>query len=943
MLCIGLVISVMSFGQTISNIEWSKNNMLHINKIIENTGSYEIGNRPLVYFEMNGEPINELAGEKISTDSGTILKTSKLNIEVMPQPSMFGEWRAKIIFTNITSDTLSIDNVLPLGKDEKLPYITGGEGNWVNRTKLFRPGLAPLSVILPDNAWESGISFIPSKDDNSYVALTRRGGSNKNSKSSRFETTLYPQGEVYFTIYIEKYKGIWQIGLKKILQDRKLYDVEVFDNTLFEREDLKWARHSYLSQLMMAWDHNIFDSENNYKYTLPEFIKFNNKNFGGADIYALWPNWPMLGMDQRNQWDMFKAMPGGMDSLRMLANVCHENNAHLLISFKPWDQSTRKEDPYIGLSEVILGVNADGVVLDCSGASSKQLRTAGDVKDGVIMYSEGMAVPKDMQGIVSGRVHNALYYCPPLNLNKIIKPDFSIFRVVEIGKEPVRREYALSLFNGYGIENNLFSPGRPHWLNKQWAYLGRVLMALRNNSFNFTSFNITPLVPTLIDKIYVNKWMTDKKTVYTIFSLIPEGVNDPLFEVSVQEGSHFINLWIHEDVKIDSINEKKYAVADVDGFHKKYVGSNNEGGVAVIAQFPKLLKVNFNIPDDQLDFSAGEGKYIRVWAGNPTYTNKEYHDFAVKENSIKLYDFFGRFESKFVIQLFDGSDQLLDEQIIEFTPASARRISNIAPSESYKKAPKGMVKVPAGKFVFTKDDGDVFIPYPDALQKGEIYMPEYFMDKYPVTNKEYKEFLSETNYIPSDSENYLKHWQNGTYKQEDADKPVIFVSYEDAGAYAKWAGKRIPTELEWQYAAQTSEGWIWPWSKENNVVTKNWFSTQTLNAKQYSGFDSTLCNPGNGIYEEVGKYPNGANPLGIEDLVGSVWQITNDIYENGTYSFIIVKGGSYFKAESSWWYVPGGPQKLNKRQMILRVSQGFERNATTGFRCVADKTITVEQ
>ena len=75
----------------------------------------------------------------------------------------------------------------------------------------------------------------------------------------------------------------------------------------------------------------------------------------------------------------------------------------------------------------------DGMVLDTKGESIKELQDAADkVRPGVIMYSEGMAVPKDMPGIPSGRVHNALYYAPMLNLNKLIKPEFAIFRVAEL-------------------------------------------------------------------------------------------------------------------------------------------------------------------------------------------------------------------------------------------------------------------------------------------------------------------------------------------------------------------------------------------------------------------------------------------------------------------------------------------------------------------------------
>jgi formylglycine-generating enzyme required for sulfatase activity len=112
--------------------------------------------------------------------------------------------------------------------------------------------------------------------------------------------------------------------------------------------------------------------------------------------------------------------------------------------------------------------------------------------------------------------------------------------------------------------------------------------------------------------------------------------------------------------------------------------------------------------------------------------------------------------------------------------------------------------------------------------------------------------------------------------------------------------------------------------------------TSTLTVSQIEGIDPTHCNLGDGKLYPVGKYPKGANPYGLEDLVGCVWQLTNDIYFNGSYRYIILKGGSVFKPSSSWWYVQGGPRELHYRQQLLRVSEGFERSATVGFRCVKD-------
>ena len=170
--------------------------------------------------------------------------------------------------------------------------------------------------------------------------------------------------------------------------------------------------------------------------------------------------------------------------------------------------------------------------------------------------------------------------------------------------------------------------------------------------------------------------------------------------------------------------------------------------------------------------------------------------------------------------------------------------------------------------------------------------------------------------------------------ENQGDFPVVYVSYEDAAAYANWAGKRLPTELEWQYAAQTSACNEWPWNQKKPVKRVEQAITNTLTVSNIEGIDPKFCNLGDGKPYAVGKYPKGVNPFGLEDLVGCVWQLTNDIYVNGSYRYIILKGGSYYKPSSSWWYVQGGPRELNYRQILLRVSPGFERNATIGFRCV---------
>ena len=907
----------------INKVELSKKDGISALKIQIDRKESSLQNISLVSFKIGDKPFFSANLKEFE---------NLVQIDLTSEEFKSGGWNTQLIFTNISNDTIKLHNIVPLGENPERVYITGLGDHYLSRTHLFRPGYKPVNVIVPDNAWELGYSELD-LGETKIAALSRRA-SWENATRRRFVTFINPGGSVTYNIWFETFTGEWQEGIRKIFQEKMLFDVEKFDNSLFERDDLKWVRRTYLCQLMMGWDHYNYDSEKN-RYTLNDFINFNNKVLGGADIYGLWPTWPALGMDQRNQWDMYRSMPGGMAAVKGLADLCHQNNSHFYIAFKPWDTATRSEDPYEGLAESIRETGADGVVLDCSGASTEQLQKAGDNGgDGVVMYSEGMAVPKDMQGIVSGRVHNALYYCPMLNLNKLIKPEFAIFRVVEVGKERIKREYSLSLFNGYGTENNLFSPGRPYWLDEQWKYLAKILMIQRESAENFIQQNWVPLIETTTDNIFVNKWPAENKTIYTIFSLIPQGFNQALFEVHPRQGFHLVDLWNHEPVKLDTTDNRIFAVADIEAFSEKYLGTNNESTVGAIAQFPELLKVDFNLPKDELTFSASKGDSIKIYAGMPGYEGK-WKVYSIQKQTIRLIKEFGREEGKFVVQLFE-KDQLVDEQIISFAPASARLVSENTSTKKYAKAPKGMVKIPSGKFKMEIEYGDFFIPYPDVVEKEETKMHSFYIDKYPVTNAEFKTFLDKTGYKPSDPENFLKHWENGNIKSGDENKPVVFVSYEDAQAYAIWAGKRLPTEMEWQYAAQTEKLNDWPWGDKAHITAEKEEITGTLTVEKLKGIDSTLCNPGNGILDPVGSYPKGENLFRLQDLVGSVWQLTNDMYDNCTYSFIMLKGGSYFKPEDSWWYVQGGPKNLRWRQMLLRVSQGFERKATVGFRCVAE-------
>lgn len=910
-------------AQSLKNMQTDTNNRLTITSIDSDNLTRPL---PLVSYQVDSKRYD------------TKEKSNLISVTYTPENYEFGI-KGQIVFTNTSNDTIKLDNIVPLGESPNEVYITGKGDHELSRTYLFRPGYSPVNVIVPDNAWDLGFTAVNLSKNLDVAALVRRQrGTLEKGKLSRFRTTLYPGGKITYNFWMDRYQGDWHEGLRLMFQTRMLYDVEPgkFDDSMLKRKDLQWIRDCYAINLMMCWDTRFYDYKNQ-SFHVAEFLDHMKKLIGGYDVYSIWPTWPALGMDQRNQWDMFRDLPGGYSKLHEISEVCHSKGSRFFLSYNPWDESTRASDKmFEGMTQITKDMDVDGFVLDTQSGSSRTLQDAADAaRPGVVMYSEGMAVPKGMQGIVSGRVHNALYYAPALNLNKFIRPDFAIFRVSEEAREPIRREFNMSFFNGYGTEINNFPPGKFEWSDEQLKYWGSLLIIQRANSENFRQTSYEPLLQTTVDSIYVNKWPSESKIIYTIYNLHPEGFSGNLFEAESKDGTHFVDLYHHEPVKLNQIDGKSYVPVKLDAFNKYELGTNNESTVSAIAGFPEILSVNLHRAG--LTFSAKKGTKILVWSGIPSYQNQA-KEFGIQEQTIRLSEVFAGQEGKFVVQAFDGTN-LLDEQVINITPGTAILSSHSETTEKAIKAPGRMVAIPAGTFSCDKyTTGDSFIAYPENLtQKGEkVPMKKFFMDQYPVTNAEYKKFLDATHYQPADTTNFLRNWIDGKIPSGEENFPVVYITLEDAKAYSRWAGKRLPTEMEWQYAAQTEKGNEWPWIQKTPVKRIEDFITETLSVFKLEGIEKGRCNLGDGKLYPVGKFPKGKNEYGLYDLSGCVWQLTSDEYDNGSYRYIMVKGGSYFRPSSSWWYVQGGPKENSFRQFLLRVSPSFERKATVGFRCVKD-------
>ena len=233
-----------------------------------------------------------------------------------------------------------------------------------------------------------------------------------------------------------------------------------------------------------------------------------------------------------------------------------------------------------------------------------------------------------------------------------------------------------------------------------------------------------------------------------------------------------------------------------------------------------------------------------------------------------------------------------------------------------------MVPVAGGEFLMGSDAGDV-----DERPQRRIYLDAFEIDRYEVTNVQYRGFLLATGREPPKRwpgrfEAFLPDrdpdWHGTEYPAGETMYPMVAVNWEDATAYCAWAGKRLPTEAEWEKAARGSDGRTYPWG---------------------DGWDPGKANVGaTGIRhtQPVGSYPGGASPYGALDMAGNAWEWVADLYDRQYYTYAPDRNppgpesgiGERILRGGAWDSLPD-----EVRASYRNATHFFGPNFRVGFRC----------
>lgn len=226
-------------------------------------------------------------------------------------------------------------------------------------------------------------------------------------------------------------------------------------------------------------------------------------------------------------------------------------------------------------------------------------------------------------------------------------------------------------------------------------------------------------------------------------------------------------------------------------------------------------------------------------------------------------------------------------------------------------SPDGMVYIAGGEFLMGNDQGDEY-----ERPAHRVLVKPFFMDLTEVTCEKYLAFVKATGHRAP------PQWTNNSYPPGAGDLPVTGVDWYDASAYAQWAGKRLPTEQEWEYAARGNDGRKYPWGN-------NWIR-DAANAGDSS--------PQHLV--SVGAHPEGKTSDGLMDMIGNAWEWTTSdpvSYPNGRLTKQ-PKGDQKVIRGGSWQEQPS--EATTTYRGYLRKSGAGDYSAT-GFRCAAD--ISVEK
>jgi len=679
-------------------------------------------------------------------------------------------------------------------------------------------------------------------------------------------------------------RGLWEGGSKPCAQnEHELWLADIthwrnerririgYDGSRYDLPALKWTQSSFMQPQMMVHDRYFYDPVAG-KYTVDRYLDDLEKRYGGIDAVLIWPTYPNMGIDDRNQHDMIRSMPEGVAGVKQMVEDFHRRGVRVLFPMMMWDQGTR--DPGMAwpdaIAKLMAEIGADGINGDTQDGVPLAFSQAAD-RIGHPLAFEPEVSPSD-EALAWNAMTWGQYefpFTPLVDKYKWLEPRHMV-NISDRWNRSKTDDLQFAFFNGVGWESWENIWGIWNGITPRDAESTRRVASIERAVEPFlVSKDWEPMFPMLRYGVFASRWPLESKTVWTIVNRNEYDVEGDQMEVPSSEVTRYFDLYHGIELKVQGRPGRRSVLS---------FPIEAKGYGAILA--------SNGAPDETISLLM-----MKMKAASATRLSSFSHEWKV-----------------------------LPQQIVA-----------IPATKATSQAPPGMIKIPEADFLFkvsgieiegSNDIGvDVQYSWEDAPRRFHEHLMRlnsFYIDEYPVTNAQFKEFMDATHYRPKDDLNFLRGWSNGTFPKGWEKRPVTWVSQEDARAYASWAGKRLPHEWEWQYAAQGTDGRLYPWGNEWEA------SFVPLPDKS-----RTMRGP-----DPVESHSKGASSFGVMDMVGNVWQWTEEFVDDHTRAAIL-RGGSYYQPQGSMWYFPQA-YRLDEHGKLLLMAPSMDRSGAIGFRCVVD-------
>ncbi len=569
--------------------------------------------------------------------------------------------------------------------------------------------------------------------------------------------------------------------------------------------------------LLWLWDETVYDHAAG-RFTVDGLLDAAQRDFGGFDGVVFWHAYPVIGLDDRNQFDFYRDIP----ELPAVVEAFHRRGVRVFLSYYPWE-SEAKGQSVTEIATVVSWLGADGVFLDSSKAGAAELRAAlDDIRPGLLMEGESR--------VPLARIHDhamswAQWFADS-DVPGVLRAKWFERRHV---LHHVRRWHRSHLdelhsawLNGCGVLvwESVFGV----WVG--WSERDRALLrAMRRVQLGYAPWLRSERWTPLADhaggdaRTYASRWEHNDTPLWTIVNRGGE-YDGPWLVTEERPCHHWVELTMGAPLALTPLPGGRVAVG----------GRLPAGGIAAVMASTAPVAVEVGPAAD----------------GDATF------------------------------------------------PARAA-IRLAAPRALRVDVPEGMVGVESGRRELlvrhrVRETGlygeapyvDEWKPLPPRLHqiatlRRTVHLGRFAISIDEVTNAQYAEFVRASGYRPLRPE----RWPWSTPDVGPPQASATHVDLADARAYAAWAGLRLPTEDEWQVAAEA------------------------------------------GLLRRL-------EPL--------VWNLTESEHTDGRTRFAIVKGGAAFRATGSDWYLDGGPRSPDVSVKLLLLGAGLTRSPSIGFRCAADLT-----